>query len=129
LAFDSIQPKKLLDEMIDSTSFKLSFDFIGNAVFSEMYPHPDEKDMSSITFTDTEKVKYIIHNGLLFHVELSDNKNIQTARIFFLTTILSMLIAYWLTLVAKVFKHYYDKLEKEHDAEGNNDRLSSLDEK
>jgi hypothetical protein len=64
-----------------------------------------------------------MEDGFLFHVELSDNKNIQTARMFFLTTILSMLLAYWLALVTKVFKHYYDKLEKKHETSGGSEHL------
>jgi hypothetical protein len=128
--FDGTDWQHDLQHLIDSTEIRIYFNFGGNTVFSSMYPQPDTVEYDAITFTDMEKIKTIMsYGGLQFHVELSDNKNIQTARIFFLTTILSMLLAYWLALVAKVFKHYYDKLEKEHDAEGNNDRLSSLDEK
>jgi hypothetical protein len=123
LKFNEVVTSEEFNKTLDSTDIALIFYFVGHTVFSEMYPQPDQIGMNSIMFTDKEKIKAIMEDGFLFHVELSDNKNIQTARMFFLTTILSMLLAYWLALVTKVFKHYYDKLEKKHETSGGSEHL------
>jgi hypothetical protein len=91
----------------------ITFDFVGNTVFSDMTPKPDEITMNSITFNDPEKITKIRENGLTFHVNFTDNTNVQTARMFFVTTLLSILIAYWVALVTQGIKNIISKRSKE----------------
>lgn len=72
---------------------KLEINFIGATTFSQMYPEPDVITMNSIVFRDQEKVKIIKRNGLEFHASFNEMVNRQNVRNFFLTTILSLLIA------------------------------------
>lgn len=101
----------------DST-ISLSFDFVGNTIFSAMNPTPDKIDMGKITFYSTEKIEQIRKYGLKFHTEFSDNKNLQTSKSFLITTILSILIAYWCTIVGK-FIHIFTARRKKRKQKAN----------
>jgi hypothetical protein len=94
------------------TISSLTFDFVGNTVFSEMSPSPDEINMHQIIFTDSTKIADIRENGIIFHADLTDNKNVQTARMFLVTTILSFLVAYWVKLFLQVIKNLSSKISK-----------------
>ena len=90
----------------------LSFDYIGPAEFSEMYPEPDKKDVSKVTFTDRAKLDYIVNNGLRFHVKLPDMENIQQVRIFAVTMVLTGLLGILTTLCYRLIIRNWEWLKK-----------------
>ncbi len=72
----------------------LTIDYIAPAEFSEIItPEPDEKTISSIRYTDKNKLGQIAKDGLRFHVKFPDMENIQNIRIFMLTALLTGLAA------------------------------------
>lgn len=71
----------------------ISIDFYGATIFSNMYPNPDKTTMSGIEFTSPDKVNEIIKNGLRFHAEFLELKEMAAMRIFVLTSLLSLFIA------------------------------------
>lgn len=81
----------------------ISVEFFGASHFSEMYPHPDYTNMSRIEFSDSTKIKEIISNGLKFHVEFVQLKEMAATRTIILTSILSLA----LSLVGSIiYKHF-----------------------
>ena len=81
---------------LDLPSYKngdaLKINFGGATEFSPMYPTPDRIEMSSIIYTDTEKLKIISEQGLRFNAKFKELENLQMIRLFFITTILGFLI-------------------------------------
>ena len=80
----------------DSTSIvkSLTIDYRGPVDFSEaILPVPDEKTLSSIRYTNREKIRQIERDGLRFHCRFPDMENIQEARIFVLSGVLTGLAA------------------------------------
>ncbi|MBR1933692.1 MAG: hypothetical protein IJ841_08425 [Prevotella sp.] len=72
-------------------SLTLTIDYVGATEFTDMYPEPDLKTMSSIQFTDQDKIELIKQNGLQFHVKFKELENRQNVRLFFLTAIMGSL--------------------------------------
>ena len=79
----------------------LSIDFEGATLFSDMYPSPDRITMNSIEFTEPDKISAIVRNGLDFHAEFIELKELSAFRMFLLTAIVSILIALLTTVIAK----------------------------
>lgn len=71
----------------------ISIEFYGATIFSNMYPEPDKITMSGVEFTSSEKVDEIIKNGLRFHTEFLELKEMAAIRVFILTALLSLFIA------------------------------------
>lgn len=70
----------------------ISIDYIGPSQFSEVIiPEPDEKTLSSIKYTDKKKIEEIGRYGLRYHVTFPDMENIQEARIFILSALVTAL--------------------------------------
>lgn len=74
-------------------SVSLAFKFNGAVSFSEMVPKPDVVSMDGIIFTDAQKIKQLWKNGLWFHATFPQMNNLQTVRMFALTTLLGFFIA------------------------------------
>jgi hypothetical protein len=90
------------------------FDFIGATHFSEMWPEPDKKTMSSIEFSDLEKIKEIEMNGLTFHAQFPELQNWQSARVFLLTALMSAILAILITfLILSLYKVGLRRWDKE----------------
>lgn len=81
---------KLRTYDIDSTT--LSIEFCGVAEFSQMIPQPDEVGMSSVVFTDYDKIEQIESDGLKFHARFKELENMQQIRLFLLTSIMAGII-------------------------------------
>lgn len=74
----------------------LEIDYVGPAEFSEpLDPQPDKKTLSSIIYTDKDKIQKIGMNGLKYHVKFPDMENIQEARIFILSGLLTGIAAFF----------------------------------
>lgn len=83
----------------------IEIDCTGATDFSDMYPQPDLKTMSSVIFTNEEKIRIIKSNGLKFHAEFKELKNKQNARVFVLSAVMSALIAIFVTfLIMAIYK-------------------------
>lgn len=78
---------------------EITIDFEGATRFSNIFPEPDKKTMSSITFADSTKVRYIFEKGLTFHALHLEMDGIQRSRMFVITTILGTLLALFITFV------------------------------
>lgn len=83
----------------------LEIDCTGATDFSDMYPQPDKTTMSSVIFTNEEKIRIIKSYGLKFHTEFKELKNKQNARVFVLSAVMSALIAIFVTfLIMAIYK-------------------------
>ena len=80
---------KLRCEAIDSVILK--FNFVGATDFSEMIPKPDIIEMSSITFSDPQKIERIKKEGLQFHAHFKEKDGLQTIRLFAVTALLCVI--------------------------------------
>lgn len=85
----------------------LSFDYIGPAEFSDMYPEPDRHEVSKIVFTDSIKLNHIVENGLRFHVKFPDMENVQQMRMFVVTLVLGGLLGLFASLIYKIICLYW----------------------
>ena len=80
---------------------RLKIDYVGPTEFSEnIYPKPDEITLNSILYTDSIKIEEIGRKGLRYHVRFPDMENIQEARIFILSGLVT-------GLAALAFKYLY----------------------
>lgn len=95
---------------------ELVIDFGGATDFSEMYPEPDKKTMSSIVYSDSLKIRRIGLDGLWMHAKFTHLENLQIIRIFVITTALGFFVALlfstgwnWLALRSR---RYIRKMKK-----------------
>lgn len=65
---------------------------------------PDICNEYSIEYTDSTKLAYIARSGLYARIELVDNVNLQSYRLYILGAILSILISLALTLLYSILK-------------------------
>lgn len=80
---------------------KLKFEFYGPTEFSTMYPEPDKITASSIEFTDKEKMHIIMSEGLYFHADFLNYKNMLGVRNLLITSIISVAIAFLCNMIWK----------------------------
>lgn len=96
--FNTSDFKSFID-VVDSTS-SLTINFNTMVEFSPIIPQPDAISSNSIKYTDFEKIKEIYKNGIEFHAKFPEMTNVQSIRLFALTTILvfaiNALIAYFI---------------------------------
>ena len=78
---------------LDIDSIRLTFDFVGATDFSRVDPEPDVITMSSITYSNPDKIEKISKNGLRFHAHFKELENVQSFRLFGLAALFSALIA------------------------------------
>lgn len=88
-------------QMINS----ITIDYCCPTEFDFINPEPDERTMSSIRYTDRMKLSQIARNGLEYHVRFPDMDNVQEMRIFFLTTVVTLLITFILSLLYDLFSN------------------------
>lgn len=93
--------KVRMDSVIDFR--KLVFDLSGAIGFSDMYPIPDKTYSHYIEFTSLGKLEIIRKDGLSFHADFYNTKNMQDVRNFVLTAFMSLLIAVFCELLFKWF--------------------------
>ena len=84
----------------------LSIEFCEPTNFSAMYPIPNKITVSSIEFTDSSAIKAIMSNGLRFHTDFIQLKEMSARRTFLLSALLSLVISLFASLV---FKYVFDK--------------------
>lgn len=75
----------------------LTIDYVGPTEFSnQISPEPDSISLSSITYTSPWKIKEIGEKGLRIHAIFPDMQNIQEARIFIISGLLTGISALFL---------------------------------
>ena len=91
---------------------KLGFYFLGSTEFSAIYPNPDIVSINSIEYNNPDKLAIIAEQGLTFHTKFSDMENKQQARMFAITTVLTLLITlllkYLYILTVDFWRRIYD---------------------
>lgn len=89
---------------------ELIIEFGSHTEFSEMYPKPDYMDMSCIKFTSSEKLDYMRSTGQFkFLAKITDNESVQSTKLFIITTFMSGIFAYWITLMFRLIKNLIHK--------------------
>ena len=79
----------------------ISIEFIGATEFSAMFPTPNKVTVSSIEFTDSASVNELLRNGLRFHAQFVQMKELSSRRTFLLSTVFSLLISLVASIVYK----------------------------
>lgn len=87
----------------EGNSMKLILEFGSPVTCSNMYPEPDSFTMTSVEFTDPNKIQMIEANGLVFLVKFLHNENIQTAKMFCITSGLSIFLGLLIDKIIKLF--------------------------
>ena len=98
---------------ISMDSLSLEIDFKGAVDFSNMIPKPDEVGMGNIKFFNQDKIRQIEMNGLRFHAKFRELENMQTIRLFAVTTILGGILIIFVGLLF-VGIYYMGKIWKRH---------------
>lgn len=88
---------------------ELKVDFGGPTEFLAMYPEPDVMTVSGFMFTDSLKLQQIMSDGIEFHAKFPQTEGLQNARMFVVTTLISILISVVFTLSYQIIKAKYDK--------------------
>lgn len=88
----------------------VKMNFGATAKFSEMCPKPVEVGRRYITFKEKESYPGI---NVDFHVEFPEARSLQETRMFFLTTILTIVITLFLTLTGNTIKRYWSLYKRE----------------
>lgn len=92
----------------------LRFYYRGLTEFSSVSPVPDEITMNSIVFTDSIKLAQIRYEGLEFHTKFPEMENKQQARMFAVTTVLTLLVTLVLKLIYDLTIDLWTWLRKYH---------------
>lgn len=90
----------------------LRIGFGGATEFSPMYPTPDRIEMSSVIFSDPEKLKIIGEQGLRFNARFKELENLQMIRLFFITTVLGFLIGLFFSSLWNILLLFIDDYRK-----------------
>lgn len=93
---------------------RISFDFMGVVNFSHMYPEPDKTTMTKIEFSDKDKINEIVKNGIKFHAEFPQARNIQTVRVSVLSLFLSLFFSLLGSMSFKLFREKMSKIKLPH---------------
>lgn len=96
-------PKMENTEYATENNLSLTLDFGSPISVSEMYPEPDVVSMHSIYFNEAWKIKYIEDNNLVFHVKFVHNDNIQSVKMFWITTMIALFISLFVNNIIKIF--------------------------
>ena len=90
--------------LLDSCNTSLKIEFGANTEFSKMIPEPDIISMSSITFNDVKKIKVIEEKGIWFQTKHTYQENIQSIRLFVITSILGFSFAKAIRQIINIIK-------------------------
>ena len=85
----------------NGNTLQLFLEFGSPVSCSNMYPEPDIRTMTRIEFNDPDKIRLIESAGLFFHVKFLQNENIQTVKLFGITTGIAIFLS---LLVEKIIK-------------------------
>ena len=98
------------DQLPDN--FKLTIDFGCPVSVAKVQPDPDTVGLTYVVYTDPEKLKNILgKSDLLFFVKYLENENRQSMRLFWLTTIITALVT-WIVTVAWKWIEYSNRRKR-----------------
>lgn len=86
---------------IDEIS-SLVIDFGGATRFAGISPAPDEITESGIIYTDKQKIKRIFYNGLELFCQFLETANVQSIRIYLLTTIATLFFGIFIKILIEI---------------------------
>lgn len=86
---------------IDEIS-SLAIDFGGATRFAGISPAPDEITESGIIYTDKKKIERIRYNGLELFCQFLETANIQSIRIYLLTTIATLFFGIFIKILIEI---------------------------
>jgi len=81
----------------------INIDFRGAMNYNEIFPTPDYKSLTKITYTDEDKIDTIINEGLYLSAESLLTKNIQNNRNFILATLIGFLFSMIIDVIYRLF--------------------------
>lgn len=99
----------LHSETMPCSQINLNIDFLGATDFSMMDPSPDAIGMSSITFTDPDKIYQILCYGIKFHATFPEMQNKQMIRVFALTGVLGFIITIFFSFTINIIGYWLNK--------------------
>lgn len=79
----------------------ISVEFMGATIFSNMYPQPDKITISGIEFYAPEKIEEIAKNGVRFHTDFIELKEMGARRTFLLSGFVSLIISLLASILLK----------------------------
>lgn len=79
----------------------ISVEFMGATIFSNMYPQPDKITVSGIEFYTPDKIGEIAKNGVRFHTDFIELKEIGARRTFLLSGFVSLIISLMASIILK----------------------------
>lgn len=88
----------------------LTLEFGSPVTCSNMYPEPDFQTMTSISFTNPEKIRLIESSGVEFLVKFMHNENIQTAKMFCITTGIALFLSLLVDKLIKFISYAWRRL-------------------
>lgn len=97
---------------LENSPVEFTVDFGSSITPSHMIPEPDHITMTGVVFDSPEKIREIISRGLVFHVRYMQNQNIQSMKLFWLSTLLTVLATWLLTTLFKWFQHLFQNRGK-----------------
>lgn len=89
---------------------RLEFDFQGPVELSAMYPEPDIVTFSGMVFTDPAKLRQIMDDGLAYYAKFPQLESLQSIRIFFLTTFISLFFTLLCTVTYRIIRNKVQKI-------------------
>ncbi len=106
------------DLPITSDSIILNIDFGGATRFAGISPTPDEYTYSGIMYSDQEKIKKIRHSKIKLHCQFLETTNIQSTRVYVLSTIATFFFGLFAKLLIEntpsLLRYIYRKISKVH---------------
>lgn len=85
----------------ETDEFSLMIDFGSPISTSGMSPEPDAFGMNFISYTDPKKIRAILQDGLVFHVKFLQTENLQSMKLFWLTTVITALVTWMASIIIK----------------------------
>ena len=109
---DSLQTKNLWWEELPG-NFRLTIDFGSPISLADVIPEPDEIGLTKVVYSDPEKLKHLMKGevDLLLFVKHLENENKQSMRLFWLTTIITAL-ATWIVTVSWKWIEYASRRKR-----------------
>ena len=100
---------KMVEEIrLDSINAKeihrLDIDYKGAAEFDFLRPAPDSMTISSIHYSNPEKINQIAKDGLKYQVRFPELENMQEIRIFFATMLLAGLLGVFFNVLYRLLR-------------------------
>lgn len=102
--FSKLVEEIRLDSIGSKEIHRLDIDYKGAAEFGFLRPAPDSMTISSIHYSNPEKIDQIAKDGLKYQVRFPELENMQEIRIFFATMLLAGLLGVFFNLLYRLLR-------------------------